>query len=344
VRIFNRQECAFRLRHFSILGSIDSVNWMVLHRKTDKSVFGARDLTPYTAELSPDSVARFVRIQLDGKDCLHFCECEVLGVEAEAARVNLLEANFTARLAEVEQNQRDRQQALRGGSQGQVTTIGNVCVFVDTDRYSPALIKSLTDGEYEGRERALVSELLRADDRVLEVGTAIGAVAMTAARIVGAKNVLTYEANPQIAEDARRNFTFNELIAIESRVGVLFNRLRFGSTSTEVEFLISRDFWASRLHAGANRQDIVETVRVPTACLEDQIAAHHATALISDIEGGEVDLFIGADLAGIRLIIMETHNWAAGSQSTDAMMRWLIVNGLNVDVQHSGKGIAVLRR
>jgi len=41
---------------------------------------------------------------------------------------------------------------------------------------------------------------------------------------------------------------------------------------------------------------------------------------------------------------METHNWAAGSQSTDAMMRWLIVNGLNVDVQHSGKGIAVLRR
>jgi len=35
------------------------------------------------------------------------------------------------------------------------------------------------------------------------------------------------------------------------------------------------------------------------------------------------------------VIIMETHNWAAGSQSTDAMMRWLIVNGLNVDVQHS---------
>jgi hypothetical protein len=54
--------------------------------------------------------------------------------------------------------------------------------------------------------------------------------------------------------------------------------------------------------------------------------------LICDIEGGEIELLIGADLAGIRLIIMEVHNWAVGVRSTDAMLRWLIVNGFNVVV------------
>jgi hypothetical protein len=108
--------------------------------------------------------------------------------------------------------------------------------------------------------------------------------------------------------------------------------LRFGSAPSEVEFSIARDFWSSRLHVGPITEDIIETVRVPTACLEDQIEAHRATVLICDIEGGEIELLIGADLAGIRLIIMEVHNWAVGVRSTDAMLRWLIVNGFNVVV------------
>jgi hypothetical protein len=81
VRIFNRRECADRLRHFRILSSIDGVNWIVLHRKTDEVVFGESDLRPYVAQLPHDCVGRFVRIQLEGWDCLHFCECEVFGNE-----------------------------------------------------------------------------------------------------------------------------------------------------------------------------------------------------------------------------------------------------------------------
>jgi FkbM family methyltransferase len=344
VRLFNRQICASRLRHFSILGSLDGANWMLLYRKADAVVFGADDLTPYIAELPPKSVARYVRVQLDGNDCLHFCECEVLGTVADPESAISLEAALTNRLVELERYKQRRESALRDGRQGHIATIGNVSVFVDTEKYSSTLIKSLTDGGYEGRERALVSELLRAEDRVLEIGTAVGAVSMTVAKIVGASNVLTFEANPQIASDARRNFAFNELGEIQSRVGVLCNRLRFESGPASVDFSISRDFWASRLHVGPNRQDIVETVRVPTACLEELISVHRATVLICDIEGGEIELLIGADLTGIRLIIMEVHNWAVGIQLTDAMMRWLIINGFNIDLRHTGGDIAVLRQ
>jgi len=59
--------------------------------------------------------------------------------------------------------------------------------------------------------------------------------------------------------------------------------ITFADVPRDVEFFISRDFWASRLHVGANRQDIVETVRVPTACLEEQIADHRATGSPSNL-------------------------------------------------------------
>ena len=53
---------------------------------------------------------------------------------------------------------------------------------------------------------------------------------------------------------------------------------------------------------------------------------------------------MGADLAGIRLIIMETHYWAVGEAATDAMMRKLVVEGFAIHLGRSGHGIVVLRR
>jgi FkbM family methyltransferase len=344
VRVYNRQLCAYRMRHFRLLASLDGSHWLVIHRKTDDAEFGAKNLEPYTITLPPGSIARYLRIQLDAEDVLHFCECEVIGEKASKATIKEFQEGFLRDLRKSALDEEQRQAALRDGRQGFIKTIGSTQVFIDTEKYSPIVVKNLTEGWYEGRERALVNKLIRTNDRVLEVGTALGAVTMTTARIIGAKNVLTFEANPQIAADARRNFAFNELDAIQSRVGVLCNRLRFASAPREVEFSVSRDFWASRLHVGPISQDIVSTVLVPTACLEDQIQAHGATVLICDIEGGEIELLIGADLKGLRLIIMEVHNWAVGAQSTDAMMRWLVVNGFNVDLRNTGGDIVILSR
>ncbi len=146
------------------------------------------------------------------------------------------------------------------------------------------------------RERTLVNKLIKTGDRVLEVGTALGAVTMTAARIVGAKHVLSFEANPQIAADARKNFLFNDLDGIPVARGRALQPFTVRQRAGRSRISISRDFWASRLHVGPISQDIIKTVRVPTACLEDQIQNHRASVLICDIEGGEIELLIGADL------------------------------------------------
>jgi hypothetical protein len=87
-----------------------------------------------------------------------------------------------------------------------------------------------------------------------------------------------------------------------------------------------------------------KTVRIPVFCLELEIAAHKANVLICDIEGGEVELLADADLTGIRLIIMETHYWAAGEAATDAMIRNLILQGFSFHLGVSGHHVSVLRR
>jgi hypothetical protein len=109
-------------------------------------------------------------------------------------------------------------------------------------------------------------------------------------------------------------------------------------------FFIHRAFLSSRLNAPTNDHNIVKTVQVPVVFLEDVIEKHRATVLISDIEGGEVDLLPYADLSGIRLVILETHYGEAGVAATDEMVRQLIISGYSLDLELSHTRYLVLRR
>ncbi len=85
VRIINRHVQAHRLVHFSIWGSTDDTEWSLLYRKTDDVVFG-EGLEPFSVILSGKPTARYVKIQLDGMDCLHFHECLIFGRAASFAQ------------------------------------------------------------------------------------------------------------------------------------------------------------------------------------------------------------------------------------------------------------------
>jgi FkbM family methyltransferase len=330
IMIHNRLDQQDRLKNFTVFRSLNGRDWFKLFKKADKT-----DFTEFCVDIAADSLARFIRIRLDGDNYLHFRECQIFGEPADP----FLEKNLLAEDARA----LAQRWAIPEGRKGHIAEVGDFYVFVDEGKYSTAIQNAIDSGGYEGPERKLVAEFLTPTDRVLEIGTAIGAVSMMAASIVGDPNVATFDANPEIVEDAKENFRRNGLQGINGNLGVLACRRNF-EENTEIEFHISHNFWASRLGATSDTSDIVRTVKVPIRCLEQEISSHNANVLICDIEGGEVGLLSGADLSGIRLIIMETHYWAAGERETDAMVRELINQGFSIHLGASAGHVSVFRR
>jgi FkbM family methyltransferase len=336
VLLFNRRYGARRLRYFSILKSLDGQRWDELFRKRDGSVFGENNDLPYVADISGDRLARFVRVRLDGLDCLHFRECQVFGCRPDPG--------LRERLIGDEARVDRARLTIPEGRRGNLLNVDGFTLFVDRDNYEPSIASALESGAYESRECQLVKTLIQPGDRIIEVGTGVGLVSMTAASIAGAHNVLTFDANPDIIADAQSNFHRNDLQGIQSRLGILKNCQTFLGMHEMVDFYIAKAFWASRLNASERDPDIVKKVKIPVFCFEDEILSHKANVLICDIEGGEVELIMNANLAGIKTIIMETHYWSVGEAAVDTMMRKLILDGFAIHLGHSGQHVTVLRR
>lgn len=311
-----------RLRFFTILFSLDGESWTPVFAKRDNRVFGAPGEPPLTIRLGGGRLAaRHVRLRLDGYDHLTFERLEVFGRAARKPVSSVGSGPVRKRLpATVE--------------------IAGLKIALDRDNYSDVMIKTLTLGSYEERERQILPHALAPGDRVLEVGGAIGVVTMLAARIVGAANVLTFDGNPRMVEDARRNFDLNGFHDIQVRNAILKNAASWKGPDETVDFFVSRNFWASGLTL---RNSSVAKVQVPACSLEAVIAEHRANVLICDIEGGELELLPQADLSAIDTIMMEVH-YFAGEEATNRMVRRLIASGFSIDLAVSGDGVILLHR
>ena len=327
VSIYNRPNYQARLKRFSILRSIDGKNWNVAFAKQNDEVFDQ-----ITVDIPGECLARYLRIRLDGLTCLHFQECEVFGRRPDPQ----VRRRLLAREAELGMD-------IPEGRSGHISELAGLFVFVDEVQYGEGICASIDEGYYEGRECGLVETYVKPGDRVLEIGTAIGVVTMSAARIVGAENISTFDANPDIVADAKQNFARNGLAGIDAQVGVLKNRRTY-RPGESAKFYVAEAFWSSRLNASPSAKGIVKTVDVPVFCLEEELRRRNANVMIVDIEGGEADLMSQADLSQVRLIIMETHYWSVGIRRIDAMISGLIGAGFSIDLVASKDQVVVLRR
>jgi FkbM family methyltransferase len=268
-----------------------------------------------------------------------FSKSEGLGQHVSAAEQ-------LSKRKQLRKNQLVRERARWASPQkrtGYVVEIGGFAIFVDKEKYDSTVASFLDLGWYEKRENDLARQLICPTDRVIEAGTGLGLVSMTAASIAGAENVLTFEAHPGILKDARENFARNGLALIKSRWGVLKTR-NIKQPNEESDFYIDRAFWTSRLGATSRAPGIIQKIKVPVFCLEAEIEAHKANVLICDIEGGEVELLNLADLSGIRMIILETHYHFAGEIATDAMVRKLVLDNFRINLAMSSNHLIVLHR
>jgi FkbM family methyltransferase len=171
----------------------------------------------------------------------------------------------------------------------------------------------LVRGDYEMPERHAVSQLLQADDRVLEIGSCVGVVALTAARIVGARNVLTFEPNPAAAAIARENFALNALPVelVNAAVGV---------NDGTLDLRIASDSW---LGASGRRKFDGHTIATPMRSISGVVADFRPSVLVVDTEGMEEELLPACPLSGVRAIVVEVHPDVIGTEGVARLGRHL---------------------
>lgn len=152
--------------------------------------------------------------------------------------------------------------------------------------------------KYEKHERILVSKYLKKEDLVLELGACIGVVSLTINKILEDKSKqVSVEPNPEmfpyLLENKQRNsgeFTIETCIV---------------SKDKEVNFHVGGAAFLSSSISGKGNKIVVKGKSLEELRKE----YFDFTALIMDIEGGELNFFRSFDLKNtqIRLIVWETH-------------------------------------
>lgn len=155
----------------------------------------------------------------------------------------------------------------------------------------------LVRGDYEFPERRAVARLLQTGDRVLEIGSCVGVVALTAAKIVGAQNVLSFEPNPAAAKVARDNFALNALPVELANAAV-------GVDDGTLELRVALGSW---LGASGRRQFEGRTIATPMRSIAKVVAEFKPSVLVMDTEGMEDELLPACPLSGLRAIVVEVH-------------------------------------
>ena len=169
----------------------------------------------------------------------------------------------------------------------------------------PGVSRQVTHGlyreTYEEPERLLLGRFLAPGDRVLEVGGGIGFISLLCARVVGADQVLTYEANAAMGGVIRDNFALNGLVPN------LRNRAITGRGGP-VTFFVSGNIVSSSLY----RREGGVPATVESDSLESVLEEIHPTVLVMDIEGAEVEVLGSSRLPGIRAVMLELHPHVTG--------------------------------
>lgn len=164
-------------------------------------------------------------------------------------------------------------------------------------------IERINTARYEGQEIAGALHVVEKDDTVLEIGAGIGLVGAIIAHNKKPKQVISFEANPELIPAINALYETNGLqdsIAVQNRI-----LISAPDRPETVPFHLKNSYLGSSLIDQDGRAR--KTVDVATADFSDVCKDHAPTVLVMDIEGGELELLKHADLSGFRAIILEFH-------------------------------------
>jgi FkbM family methyltransferase len=211
---------------------------------------------------------------------------------------------------------------------GSVVIDGAEFVFGDTPPY--ALLKALANGSYERDEARLLKEFISESDTVLELGSGIGFMGVLAQKYIKCREYVAFEANPNLIAVIKKNMQQNE-VSFDIRNAVLMNE------SGKVNFYITPAFWASSLIKPVSGQYVLASI--PAVDKNEVINEIKPTALVIDIEGGEVEFFKGLNLSTVNKIVLEMHPQVLEDVQLSELYETLLAEGFILNFKESFKNV-----
>jgi FkbM family methyltransferase len=199
---------------------------------------------------------------------------------------------------------------------------------------SPRMLSIVRDGQYEQGEARQIPKLLEPGERVVEIGAGIGFISSLVGIQRKASRIAVYEANPALLPLIHSNHEMNGVVA-EVTNAVIRPAVESGTTP----FYVRHDFWASSL--SPNPKGYREVVQVPAISFGEMLNKHRPTLLIVDIEGGELELFDGVSLTGVKKVYIELHQKVIGRVGMKRVFDFFSARDFHYD-QHHSHGSVVL--
>lgn len=178
-------------------------------------------------------------------------------------------------------------------------------------------------GSYEFAERKLLRRIVRPGDNIVEIGAGIGAIGLLAARLVGAENVTSFEANPALEAIIRKNYDLNN-----SHPALVMKAVTLDGGP--VSFYVTSNLLSSSVHERGKHTQ----VEVASVALRDVIAEYNPTVLILDVEGAEAQLLPPTDLRNVRALLVEMHPNVVGGTAIKDMEKSLLEKGFQIRARH----------
>lgn len=182
-------------------------------------------------------------------------------------------------------------------------------IKVNLEGIAPYILNELNSGNYELPERTMCAKYLTNDDRVLELGSAIGYVAIATMKHHRKINWTAIEANPWCVKRSQENCRKNEVSP------VILNGIATLGVKDPIEFYVREEFWNSSMDPiDLPYSKIVETITCNTYSINDLLK--NRNVLVMDIEGGETEFFKenGIDLTNVDKLVIEFHPAFTGKE------------------------------
>lgn len=202
---------------------------------------------------------------------------------------------------------------------------------------TPRIERQMRKGNYEIGECNAAREWVRAGDRVLDLGAGVGLVSSAIARIPGVEKVVSIEANLKLVEMIEETHRINSIDNVELRNGIVAKE-----AAADVCFYLREHFWSSSMEPDSRPYH--EKVLMPAYGINDLIEELCPTVIISDIEGGEIDVFEGIDLSGVRTVIIEVHPLVYGLEGQRKVLKYLDDQGFRAEREYLSGSVWIFNR